>query len=259
MAKQSGKQIAHKNDDTGDLSRSGGDRLVTMSNALTRAAHGLTLAEKRIMAAAVSKLDSRKPPMAGECPVIRLTAAEYAATFEVDMNTAYDQLQAAAKLLFKRYITFFEPAYRRKGKELVKVQMHWVGEAVYHDGEGWVELHLWHRLVPHLLGLKRQFTTYKLQQASALRSVYSWKLLELLMRFESTGWAEYTIEDFKASMEAPESLSDFGQIKRRIIEPAIKELALKDGWLIEWKPIKAGRRVKAVRFEFRRNPQTSLF
>lgn len=260
MAKQSGKQVVHKNDDTGDLSGSGGDRLVTMSNALSRAAHGLTLAEKRIMAAAVSKLDSRKPPLPGECPVIRLTAAEYASTFGVDMDTAYDQLQAAAKQLFNRYITFFEPAHRRKGKDLVKVQMHWVGEARYQDGEGWVELHFWHALVPHLMGLKRQFTTYQLQQASALRSVYSWKLLELLMRFESTGWAEYTIEDFCTAMEATDKQkSDFNNIRRRMIEPAIKELVLKDGWLIEWKPIKAGRRVKSVRFEFMRNPQTSLF
>ena len=46
--------------------------------------------------------------------------------------------------------------------------------------------------------------------------------------------------------------------KRRIIEPAVKELTEKDGWLIEWTPIKAGRRVKAVRFVFKRDPQARL-
>ena len=78
------------------------------------------------------------------------------------------------------------------------------------------------------------------------------------MRFESTGWAEYSIEDFKASMDAPPSLSDFAQIKRRIIEPAVKELTSKDGWLIQWRPVKAGRRVAAVRFDFKRDPQGRL-
>jgi plasmid replication initiation protein len=78
------------------------------------------------------------------------------------------------------------------------------------------------------------------------------------MRFESTGWAEYTIEDFKTSMDAPASLSDFGQVKRRIIEPAVKELTEKDGWIIQWRPIKAGRKVKAVRFDFMRDPQLRL-
>ena len=108
-------------------------------------------------------------------------------------------------------------------------------------------------------GPPSEFTSYQLQQTSALRSVYSWKLLELLTRFESKGWAEYTIEDFKASMEAPPSMaSDFGQIRRRIIDPAVTELNEKDGWDITWKPIKAGRRVAKVRFEFKRAEQLML-
>ena len=76
------------------------------------------------------------------------------------------------------------------------------------------------------------------------------------MRFESTGWAEYSIEDFAAAMDATEKQrANFNNIKRRIIEPAVKELGDKDGWLIHWRPIKAGRKVAAVRFEFRRDPQ----
>jgi len=70
------------------------------------------------------------------------------------------------------------------------------------------------------------------------------------MRFQSTGWAEYTIEDFAEAMEATEKQrANFAAIRRKIIEPAVKELAEKDGWVIQWKPIKAGRRVAAVHFE----------
>lgn len=237
-----------------------GGRWVTMSNALTRAGHGLSLAEKRILASAVSKLDSRSVLKPGEVPRTRITAQEYAETFSVDMDTAYDQLQAAAKQLYKRSITFYEPAHKRDGKPLMPtmVQMRWVGSVKYQKGEGWVELGWWPDLMRHLVGLKAQFTTYQLRQASALRSVYSWRLLELLERFKSTGRAEYTIEDFKASMDAPPSLSDFGQVKRRIIEPAVKELTEKDGWLIQVSPVKAGRKVKAIRFTFMRNPQERL-
>ena len=105
-----------------------GERLVTMSNALTRAGHGLTLAEKRIVASAVAKLDSRRALPPGEVPRTRITAAEYAETFGVDLDTAYDQLQDAAKQLYKRSITFFEPAFRRNGRPLpyTVVQMRWV-------------------------------------------------------------------------------------------------------------------------------------
>jgi len=243
------------------LDRPTGDRWITMSNALTRAGHGLTLSEKRIIAHAASKLDSARQLPPGEVPVTRLTAAEYAETFQVEAHTAYKGLKTAAKALYGRSVTFYEAAHRRRGKPLepTKVQMRWVGSVKYHEGEGWVELHWWPKLLPHLTGLKRQFTSHQLKQASALRSIYSWKLLELLMRFERTGWAEYTIEDFCASMEATEKQkANFNNIKRRIIEPAVSELREKDGWLIEWTPLKAGRKVKTLRFEFSRNPQGQL-
>jgi plasmid replication initiation protein len=96
-----------------------------------------------------------------------------------------------------------------------------------------VELHWWPALLPHLTALKGQFTTYQLQQASALRSIYSCRLLELLTRFKSTGWAEYDIEDFAAAMGATEKQrQNFNNTKRRIIKPAVAELNEKDRWVI---------------------------
>lgn len=245
----------------GALDRPAGERWISMTNALTRAGHGLTLAEKRLVACGVSKLDSRKVYDPGEVPTTRISAIEYAEVFGVDADTAYDQLQAGAKHLYTRSITFYEAAHRRKGKPLeqTKVTMRWVGQVHYQKGEGWVELYWWPKLMQHLTGIKNQFTSIQLQQTSALRSTYSWKLLELLTRFESSGWAEYTIEDFATSMDATEKQkADFAKLRTKIIEPAVKELVGKDGWLIQWEPIKAGRRVSALRFNFERNPKTKL-
>jgi plasmid replication initiation protein len=137
--------------------------------------------------------------------------------------------------------------------------MRWVGQVKYQKGEGWVELHWWPALLPQLTGLRKKFTTYQLQQASALRSIYSWRLLELLTRFEDTGWLEVSIEDFAQSMDATEKQqSDFAAIRRKIIEPAVKELTEKDGWLIQWRPVKKGRKVGGLRFDFRRDEQLAL-
>ncbi|MEL3086342.1 replication initiation protein [Escherichia coli] len=254
-------QYALENYDAGDLERSSGDRWVTMQNSLIRAGHGLSLPEKRIVMMAVSMLDSRKSYRPGDVPTTRITAAEYAALAECEMNTAYEALQDAAKQLYHRSITFYEPAHKRRGKavEPTKVQMRWVGQVHYQKGEGWVELYWWPKLLPYLTNIKKQFTSYQLKQASALRSAYSWRLLELLLRFEKTGVAEYTIEDFAVSMDAtPKQRENFAAIRRKIIEPAVKELNDKDGWLIDWQPIKAGRKVAKVRFTFKRDPQGRL-
>lgn len=247
----------------GDLDRPAGERWVTMGNALNRAAHGLTLGEKRIVTLAISKIDSRKS-VQGQGHKTRLTAAEFAEAYGVDEDLAYKQLQAAGKHLYQRSITFFEQAHKRARKgskplEHTRVTMRWVGMVKYHQGEGWIELSWLPELLPHLYGLKKRFTSYQLQQASALRSIYSWRLLELLMRYEKTGWAEYAIEDFAETMNATEKQrKDFNNIRRRIIEPAVKELQQKDGWIINWEPIKAGRRVAKVRFKFARDPQGRL-
>ena len=230
-------------------------RMVTMSNALTRAGHGLSLPEKRIVFIAISKINPRKPlPVdANGIYASRITAAEYAKLADCEIQTAYQALKEAAKALYSRSITFFEPAYKRKNSPLRQVHMRWVGKVHYQEGEGWAELLWWPEVLPHLSNLSKHFSSYQLRQATGLRSIYSWKLLELLNRFKDNGWAEYTIEDFAVSMEATtKQQADFGKMRTKIIEPAVKELTEKDGWTISWEAIKAGRKVKTLRFEFQR-------
>lgn len=228
---------------------------VTMSNALTTAAQGLSLAEKRVMMYAVAKLDSFKNDGGTPAGTVKLVAHDYAEQFDVDANTAYEQLKQAGKGIFNRYIRFFEEG--RKGPE--EVMIRWVSSARYSPGMGTVTLRFTQEVAPHLLQLKAQFTTYKLAQASALRSIYSWRLLELLSQSAGTGWRQISIDEFHHAMETPVGYkANFKILRQRVIEPAVKELIEKDGWLIDWQPIKEGRKVAALRFDFKRDPQGKL-
>lgn len=228
---------------------------ITMSHALTTAAQGLTLAEKRVMMYAVAKLDAFKGDGGTATGMVKLVAHDYAEQFGVDPDTAYTQLRQAGKGIFNRYIRFFEPG--RKGPEEVMVR--WVSSARYSPGTGTVTLRFTPEIAPHLLQLKEQFTKYKLAQASALRSIYSWRLLELLAQYEATGWRQIELDEFHHAMETPEGYkANFKILRQRVVEPAVKELREKDGWLIDWTPIKTGRKVTALRFEFKRDPQGQL-
>jgi hypothetical protein len=93
------KNVVHRENNTGDLTHPDGEHLVTMSNALLRAGHGLTLGEKRIISIAISKLDFRRALKPGEIPRARITVAEYAELADCTMPTAYEGLQDAAKRL----------------------------------------------------------------------------------------------------------------------------------------------------------------
>jgi len=204
---------------------------------------------------AVAKLDSFKSDGGTPSGMVKLMAHDYAEQFGVDPNTAYDQLKSASRSIFNRYVRFFEPG--KKGPE--EVMIRWVSSARYSPGTGSVTLRFTQEMAPHLVQLQRQFTSYKLAQASALRSVYSWRLLELLSQYASTGWRQIELDEFHHSMDTPEGYkANFKILRQRVVEPAVKELREKDGWLIDWVPIKTGRKVTALRFEFKRDPQGHL-
>lgn len=236
-------------------------RSVNMSNALISSAQGLSLVEKRIMCLAVASLDSRKH-YGTDVPVVQITAADYSELADIKPEAAYQELQEGVKRLYERSIHFEEEwqAPNRKKTNRAKVSMRWVGRAKYIEGLGLIELAFWYEVMPHLTLLKQRFTSYKLSQAQALRSLYSWRLLELLTQFESTGWREFMVDDFINKLELSDSYrKDFSRIKQRVIGPAVKELQEKDNWLINVQYIKAGRKVAKIRFEFERNPQNKLF
>jgi plasmid replication initiation protein len=228
---------------------------ITIHNAFVRAAQGLTLSEKRIMSLAISKLDSRKP-WTPERLQAKLTAAEFAEQFNIDINTAYEQLMGAGKRLYERSVFWAQPY---KQGMTIKTHTRWVTSASYQLNEGWVAFVFNWELAPWLFQLHKEFTSYQLRQASALRSLYSWRLLELISQYKDTGWCQISIGDFCHAMDASErQRANFAKIRTKMIEPAVKELTEKDGWIIRWSPIKAGRKVAALRFEFVRNPQGSL-
>lgn len=235
------------------------DRYVSMSNALARGAQGLSLSQKRIIALAMAHTDSlpARDLVAGAAVgwKVRLSAHEYAEAFEVDANTAYEQLKAGSHSLLKSlWRTVGEG---KKGPLITEGQ--WLFLAEYCKGGGYVDITFHPKVSPHLLALRSQFTTYKLKQAAALRSIYAWRLFECLQSWKAKGRWSPEIEEFQNAMEAPASCrANFGMLRRSVIEPAVKELREKDGLLLEWEPVKAGRKVTGLDFKFRPDPQGKL-
>jgi len=239
-----------------------GERHVNMSNALTRGAHSLSLAEKRIVALALVKTDSI-PAQDLFFGVkngwgVTIYAQEYAETYDIDASTAYEQCKHSAQALLDRKWKLIEPSKTRKGQTVV-MEGNWVSRIKYEDGAGYVEICFTPHVAPHLLGLRNQLTTYKLKQAAALRSIYAWRLFECLLSWRGTGCWKPTIEEFQHAMDAPESCrANFKDLRIRIIEPAVKELREKDNLAIEWEPKKTGRKVVGLVFKFRPDPQGKL-
>lgn len=235
------------------------ERSVSTSNALARGAQGLTLTEKRIIALALAKTDSipaRDLVLSQRAGwQVRLNASEYAETYEVDMNTAYEQLKHSARALLKR--TWKTSSEGKRGT--IFREGNWVSVIEYCEGEGRVDIAFTPEVAPHVLALRAQFTTYKLKQAAALRSIYAWRLFECLQSWQGKGIWKPSIDDFMTAMDAPDSCrKDFGNLRMRVIEPAVAELREKNALVVEWEADRAGRKVVGLVFKFRPDPQGRL-
>lgn len=231
------------------------DLYVNMSNSLIRSAQSLSLHEKRVISLCMAKLDSVR--LSDGRYKFKLSALEFADEFGLDLAEAYKELKSVGDKLIKRIASSVEILPRGRKIEHKWV---WVSSVKYFHGEGYVELAFSHEMTPHLFLLRKEFTTYKLKYAASLRSIYSWRLFEMLMQFKSTGILRISVAEFCIAMEAPAScISDFGQLRRRIIDPSTKELHHKNNFLVNYEAIKnGGRKVNILEFTFKKNPQQSF-
>jgi len=233
------------------------DRNVSMSNLVARAAHGLNLAEKRLVALGLVQFDSAVPGRRADFRPnsgwqMRVRAAEYAEAFGVDPTTAYEQLRVAAEVLFDRHVRYLVPGKRGD----IEKKYRWVSSCHYAPGEGYVELNFSPEIVPHLANLSDQLTTYKFRHAAGFDSVYAWRLFDYLKSFEKDGGVTVDIERFWFVMEPPMSCrKDFKVLRVRVIEPSVAAIRAKAGMLVDWEPVRSGgRRVTGLTFRFASNP-----
>jgi plasmid replication initiation protein len=118
---------------------------------------------------------------------------------------------------------------------------------------GVVRLCLFAEAVPYFIDLKKRgYTSYELEVAMSLTSVYSQRMFELLGRWKDTGkWYGVDIEKFKFLMGVDK---DKGYVKHsnlvnRILEPARRELAEKTNIEFEYHFEKEGRKFIRINFD----------
>jgi plasmid replication initiation protein len=219
---------------------------VTMSNALTRASHSLSLVEKRLVAAAIAKTDSRKGTKMhahlAQFTNLKITAIEFAETYGVDTRNAYEELKSASKNLFHRYIKI---SHRDGDEDLFR----WVSGVKYRKSQGYVELSFTAEVYPHLNAIRGKYTSYKLKNAASLRSVYSWRLFELAKSW--LNWCKegkqlkIQLKDLMHALETPSSYK-WDNLRTRALDPAIKEIEQHAGLKISYSVIKTGRSITAL-------------
>lgn len=231
------------------------ENTVVKSNALARSYYRFDIVEKRIMEAMISKIDSRLADQE-QCQFIELQATEYAKAYGVAPPKSYQEMAKAVERLISTVITI-------RGEESRK-QYSLMSYAEYVDGEGKIIASFNPLIAKHLIGLRKHFMSYKLEKAVNFRSSYTWRLFELMMSWKKSnqpqpiaGWFTVSVDELKKMLGAPDNYR-WVNLKQRALDSSIKEIERELDIKIWYTPIKKGRKIEMLKFEFMEDDQRKL-
>ena len=159
-------------------------------------------------------------------------------------ETNVKRLKETAQRLMSRIIKFDNPT-NEKFKFISPFP-----EVLYDGKKGHIEIVMYAGVVPHFMELKKGYSEFELYAALSLVSEYAQRLYTHLSRWTDTGiWYNVSIEEFKGHMGAEtDSYKEFFNLKKRVIEIAIKEINEKTDLQVEVEYIKTARNFTHLTF-----------
>ena len=219
--------------------------LIYKSNALIEAAYSLTLAEQKIILSAITQVKRNEPITDDVLYLVTANALSDMSGFTA--KNEYRALKQATKKLWERTLTVYE---RPNGEGKKIRQMRWVQEAIYLEDQGAIQIRFSKPILPYLSKLSAEFTKYRLECVSPMSSVYGIRLYELLVQWRSKGEREVTVDWLKQQWELTDKYPSIRDLKRRVIEPALKDINTHSDLWVKCGQRKTGRKVTHLQFKF---------
>jgi len=213
--------------------------VVTKANDLIEASYRLNVCEQRVLALLVAQIH----PDDEDFKPYRFKASELQALVESANKDEHKRLRTLVKGLAEKTLQI----RREHGGWLV---LSWLSSGEYIPGRGEVELEFSPKLKPYLLQLQERFTSYKLGNVVKLRSRYSVRLYELLKQYEPLGKRSFELAELRRVLGlADNEYSTWHDFKKRVLEPALRELPKKTDLGFSYSVRKRARAVEFVDFE----------
>jgi plasmid replication initiation protein len=212
------------------------NNLVTKSNALIEANYRLGAVEQKIIICVASNIQ----PTDSDFKTYTLPIKEFNKLLGLKGTPKYSELRQITRELMQKA---FEVRINKK-----VIQVAWLSYVAYNETEGTIDIRFDPFLRPYLLELKRNFTSYKLENIVKLKSTYAIRIYELLKQYERIQERTFLLDDLRKMLGAEDIYPAYGNFKQRVLAPAQKELKKKTDISFEIEEVKVGRRVDKVKF-----------
>jgi plasmid replication initiation protein len=220
---------------------------VVKSNKVVEASYMLTLAEQRVLLACIAQIDSKAELTENYRFEITASGVADLAGLE-NLSNAYRDLKKAAEKLYERSVIIDDPD--PDNPQIATRKTRWISTIDYVPGEGKLVLSFSTGIIPYLSQLSREFTKYKLMHVARFESVYSIRLYELLVQWSSAGEREIEVEWLKKQFQVEDKYDRLGNLKKRVIDPAVAEINEHSNIWVRYGQRKSGRVVTHFQFQF---------
>lgn len=219
-----------------DVIETNENNLVTKSNMLIEANYKLGVVEQKIILCLASNIH----PKDSDFKTYTLPIKEFHKLLGLKGSPKYSELRQITKELMQKV---FEVRINKK-----IIQVAWLSYVAYNESEGTIDVRFDPFLRPYLLQLKREFTSYKLENVVKLKSSYAIRIYELLKQYEKLQERTILLADLRKMLGAEDIYPAYGNFKQRVLIPAQKELKKKTDINFEIEEIKVGKKVDKVKF-----------
>jgi len=212
--------------------------LVTKSNVLIEANYKLGATEQKIILSLASNIQ----PSDSDFKTYTLSVKDFHKFLGLKGSPKYSELRAITKQLMQKV---FEVKIENK-----VIQVSWLSYVAYNEDEGRIEIRFDPFLKPYLLQLKREFTSYKLENIVKLKSSYAIRIYELLKQYEKIKERTFQVKELRELLGTNDIYPAYANFKQRVLNPALKELDKKTDISFSFEEIKHGKKVDRLNYPF---------
>ena len=222
---------------------------VVHSNELIEASYSLTSDEMRVIAFAATKVDSRAS-CSGEIVVY---PNEFADAYGLDKHNVHRNLVNSIKSLATKAITL--PVDNRNQV------LPWLAKGTYErqlNKSSYITIEFSKYIEPYLFELKDRFTAINFDYIAQLNTPFSFRLYQWLIKAKNLNSAKehdsisviLDVEWMKKQAGLEGMYERWAKFSEKHIQPSVNLINNKTDISVIWKPLKQGRKVYAIQFNY---------
>jgi plasmid replication initiation protein len=211
--------------------------IITKDNSLIRAKFSLTLAEQRVILICIGKI---KPTETLTTETIfEVTAAELAKFSGASRTSAYQDLKLVVERLYERSIYMED-----------NIKMRWITMIEHVENTGSAKLTFSQHVIPFISELKGKFTSYDLKNVAQFRSIYAFRIYEILVQFPDLKEQIFKINRLRELLMLDDKYPKSYDFRKWVIDPAIASINDYSNIHVNVEPIKTGKEITSFRFKY---------